>query len=1160
MPTTIRRIVTRNLESSIEQARRDQELMRQLQSYGMIYPMTAPGMPEPGPNLLKFAANLGDQSQSVKTKIKGEDGKTKTVSEFVPGSVLLDLHAKLLRHPGTIIPIELKPGIRKEVKFLCGHIWGQYMDEYVENINRPVDGPHSSSVMVIGSRPGLQEDQDERMFVGEMGRFFLDMCRRQHIQNTARWYMTSLLKFLPPDGQPIKSPWIKDCLPLLHQELRLVRPTFILCLGSEVSKALLGKKYTVSYMDGRVEELMIPLDLVPTHPDQARYHKALVMAVTSPAAVMRDPSNQRMLEKGLGRFKGLVDGKRFDSTETDIDHRTIRTLEDLQALIEEIRFDTERDNWVAMDAEWHGEHPQNKNSYVRLIQFSWKPKTSAALVWHDTEGKVAFVDEYGEDARDRAVELMNDFLVTERVCGHFFIADLEWLTYIGMHQAQKSYEVSLHPVLFDDLSEDLQEKYRTIGIETGESIPAWLRTMFEGGLDTGFAAHAIEETAMLGLEYLTMRYTEAPRYDIPLQEWKAEWAKKHGKKLKDLEGYGPCPDDIIIPYGNYDADVTIRIKDSLVPLLDCDYEGNCCREPFWETMLTVGPIVEMKQTGIPVSKARIDELTKTFVSARAKQEQKIQEYSNWPEFNVRSTQQVKVFLFGEQYSGKVDKEGKPVRVSPDGSDGKPPAVLLNLTPVLDTSKPPRPWREIQEKGKEAEHSPGTGKTVLGVLAQDYPDMQKQVQMVRDFRFLDQVLKSLLRPPVIDKQGNVLTYEESDYDDAEGTGTYGQANLTGLIYDAGLAQVICGDGAVRSALIPVADSGRWKSARPPLQNISKRRDDDYVRILGKDAYAHKLRSIFTPPSSEYYANLLVDLVSPDVYEWLRETPVALIEADFKSAELMVMAIQSGDPTLMDHCTRNQLNEDDPNFYDIHSNVAVLAFGLACEPTKKGLKSIGKVALRVGAKNVIFGVAYGRGAKAIALQCKEEGNPISVDDAQRIIDLVFTLYPGLVPMFEEAKRRSREERWLCSNFGRFRRFPETSDRSTAAEFERVAMNFGIQSPVASAMNRAMAHLRDYRDNVLERPELFRLNMQIHDAAMVFAPVPYVEYVAEEILPYCLGPMVPIYPATLDGRPTGRGPYYLGADVEVCNHWGEKFTYEEAVRIGLPLKYASKPKEAA
>ena len=72
-------------------------------------------------------------------------------------------------------------------------------------------------------------------------------------------------------------------------------------------------------------------------------------------------------------------------------------------------------------------------------------------------------------------------------------------------------------------------------------------------------------------------------------------------------------------------------------------------------------------------------------------------------------------------------------------------------------------------------------------------------------------------------------------------------------------------------------------------------------------------------------------------------------------------------------------------------------------------------------MIFGIAYGRGAKAIALAAKEQGIKISVQDAERVIATIFGMYAGLVPFFEEAKTRVSEVGWLCHCFGRFRRFP-------------------------------------------------------------------------------------------------------------------------------------------
>jgi DNA polymerase I-like protein with 3'-5' exonuclease and polymerase domains len=694
---------------------------------------------------------------------------------------------------------------------------------------------------------------------------------------------------------------------------------------------------------------------------------------------------------------------------------------------------------------------------------------------------------------------------------------------------------------YNEFTSSQQAELTQRGFSPDDTIPAYIRTYFEGGWDTGLAGHAIEETAQLGLEALTARYTTCPRYDIQLHEWKVAHCKEKGIKLKDLEGYGAVPDERLLPYGCYDADGTLRLMYAQMPLINDDYQHNCAREPFWESMIACPPILEMHCTGIRADKQRIDKLTEVFMKAKANKEMQIREWAKWPDFNIRSVMKVREFLFGESYSGKCDRQGNVVRQRP--VDGK----SLYLTPVLTTGKPARKWSEIKERGQEADYTAGTSRLVLGLLAHDNPAQFEQIQWLRDHRFLDQVLKSVLRPPKTDDDGKVI-YVDADNDDLASTdyavgdsgGTTGSDNLGSVIYEAGLAAVICDDDRVRTHLYPTAETGRWRSARPPLQNLSKRRDDDYKRMLGavKNAkgkweggeYKWKLRSVL-----------------------MADPGTVFVEADYKSAELFCAAILSGDRALLDHCLRNQLPEDDPNFYDIHSNIAVLAFKLACAPTKKGLAEIGKVALRVAAKNVIFGLFYGRGAPAIALQCKEEGNAISKEEAQQIIDMVLQMYPRLSPLFEQIKQRVREERWLCNSFGRLRRFPLTDDRVIQGEFERTGLNYCVQSLVASAVDRAVAYLQDYRDNVLKLPEMFTMKLQIHDALILQVPYRYVNQVAKEVLPFNMCQRVPIYPAGPDGVPLGTGPYYFGVDVEVSEHWGEPLSKEFCDANGISPEYA-------
>jgi hypothetical protein len=207
--------------------------------------------------------------------------------------------------------------------------------------------------------------------------------------------------------------------------------------------------------------------------------------------------------------------------------------------------------------------------------------------------------------------------------------------------------------------------------------------------------------------------------------------------------------------------------------------------------------------------------------------------------------------------------------------------------------------------------------------------------------------------------------------------------------------------------------------------------------------------------------------------------------------------------------------------------------------------GKEFLRGIAKTVVFGIAYGRGAKAIAFAAREQGIQITEEEAQAVIDAIFTMYPGLIPFFQECEQRAVTERWLCHCYGRYRRFPLTMDESIQGEFQRQAKNFPIQGMIASAVNRALAYLNWYRK---ENQHLFKILLQIHDAVLLEVPYEHVEFVAENVMPWAMRDMVPIYPTTMSGIPTGRGPFYLGFEAECFEHWGEKIDATRAAEIGL------------
>lgn len=1085
---------------------------------GRIYPLDAPGMPVPGTDFIATADAAGEE----KTLVTGK-GKTIALESYSPQ--LLELYKRVLYSPGTFgVRMTVRQNQKNLLRVVAGHKWGE---------TTPT-GPEPADVMVIGKMLGEQEIARRVHFIGATGELLLDtVLESMPTGGCDAWYMTNLLKTHHPLGlgnSTLKQSWVREWLPVLHQELRLVRPKYILCLGADVSKALLGKQATIMHMEGRLKELKYPISTLNNGSTQ--YHTALVMTVVHPAAVIAEPAWQDKFENGISRFVQLIHGQRWDKEEEGLDHRVVDDLDTLRSLSYEIEADIE-DNLLGVDAEWHGQHPQNAGSYLRCFQVSWKHKAAATICFRGVGGKRLYTPrEYEEVLR-----LVNQICRGKQLAGHFFDADLEFLVPNGI---------------------DLREQY---------AVPAtWQQYMRDClanapvGFDTGYAAHALNETDDYGLTTQSIRNTTAPRYDDGLMDWKRAYCKEHGLKDAELEGFGDCPDDVLIgersangrvrqSYSCYDADVARRLALKRRKQLCCDLYGNNCWEAFWMNMRVLPAVLEINTHGIVVDRDRVDTLTDTYMASRAAMEQRVREWARWPELNLNSVYQVRELLFGESLNGHPIVAGKPRRLRPrkgeayrrklsDGTveegvyayDGR----TLRLDPIMTTDKRPMLWPDVLKQGLVDEKTASTNKTALAILAEDSQavvrqvagenrelDLSKYVTWVRDYRFISQVLKSSLRPPVWDEE------EEVYRKDADGH----------YVFAGGLAASLCDDGRVRTHMYPTKETARWASARPPLHNLTKRRESDYKRILG-DAYQWPLRTIVKAGEGR-----------------------VLVEADYVGAELFGMAVMSGDPTMIAHAMRNQLPEDHPEYYDIHSNVAVLAFRLDCEPTKSGLERIGKIQLRVAAKNVIFGIAYGRGAKAIALQAKEEGNPITIEEAQRIIDTVLEMYPGLTDFFTECRDRVLGPRYLCGCFGRYRRFPIARERAKEGDFEREGRNFPIQNLVADAVNRAVDHLTTVRSQYSRAEFWFDIVLQMHDALLFEVEYRHVPKLIDEILPYCMVDRVPIYPTYLDGKPKPvEEPFYLGIDVEVGKHWGELLLPDEFEHCEISPSYGGWKQEEA
>jgi DNA polymerase I-like protein with 3'-5' exonuclease and polymerase domains len=404
--------------------------------------------------------------------------------------------------------------------------------------------------------------------------------------------------------------------------------------------------------------------------------------------------------------------------------------------------------------------------------------------------------------------------------------------------------------------------------------------------------------------------------------------------------------------------------------------------------------------------------------------------------------------------------------------------------------------------------PSTDKESLGILGHLNPTAAK----IRDYKFIAQVLQSVLRKPITNDDGAFELNDDGNFQ-----------------YEKGILGSIHADGKVRTHLFQTKETGRASSSRPPLQNLSSRREDDYKRIL-KDNYSHPVRSILCVP----------------------EGCVGL-ETDLTGAELAVLAWLAQDSNMVEHVRRNLLPEKHEDHYDIHSRQAVKTFNLtSVEPTKTGMEKAGVKGLRVAAKNVNFGIPYGRGADAIARQCKEEGVEVTPGECQAMIDAYFGSYPGTATFLEECRNRSQDPGWLVGPYGRYRRFipPARNDKGSRAiigEQQRQAQNFPIQGGVADAVSLALNNFRLFRK---EHTEIdFQIALQIHDAIVLIVPFEHAAYVYEHVIPECMVSRLPFWPRRLNGQPIPVSePYHFGMSRDVFTHWGEKLKPQQVADMGI------------
>ncbi len=127
-------------------------------------------------------------------------------------------------------------------------------------------GNKKSKVVFVGEGPGADEDKQGVPFVGKAGQL-LDKIFEVVGLKRDEIYITNVVKCRPPNNRNPESDEIKMCAPYLKKQLELIKPQFLVALGSVATNFLFGKKMPITKVRGKWYKSKLGYWFFPTfHP------------------------------------------------------------------------------------------------------------------------------------------------------------------------------------------------------------------------------------------------------------------------------------------------------------------------------------------------------------------------------------------------------------------------------------------------------------------------------------------------------------------------------------------------------------------------------------------------------------------------------------------------------------------------------------------------------------------------------------------------------------------------------------------------------------------------------------------------------------------------------------------------------------------------------
>ncbi len=137
-------------------------------------------------------------------------------------------------------------------------------------------GVKNADVMFVGEGPGEQEDLKGEPFVGPAGKLLDDMLSIIDIDRHTNCYIGNIVKCRPPRNRDPLETEQDACIGYLRNQVALIQPKIIVCLGRIAAKRLIDENYRITRQHGQ----------------WVRKNGVWMTAIYHPSALLRDVSKR----------------------------------------------------------------------------------------------------------------------------------------------------------------------------------------------------------------------------------------------------------------------------------------------------------------------------------------------------------------------------------------------------------------------------------------------------------------------------------------------------------------------------------------------------------------------------------------------------------------------------------------------------------------------------------------------------------------------------------------------------------------------------------------------------------------------------------------------------------------------------------------------------